>query len=51
MQELVEYYFNTDVMKAYYDQRRDDYYDGAGNTSPGIGDYDGSSMMAQQNMN
>ncbi|ENX31197.1 MULTISPECIES: hypothetical protein [Acinetobacter] len=26
-------------MKAYYDQRRDDYYNGAGNTSPGI-DYD-----------
>lgn len=38
-QELVDYYYNTDFMKAYYDQRRDDYYDGAGNTSPGI-DYD-----------
>ncbi len=38
-QELVDYYYNTDFMKAYYDQRRDDYYNGAGNTSPGI-DYD-----------
>ncbi|WP_312325791.1 hypothetical protein [Acinetobacter sp.] len=38
-QELVDYYYNTDFMKAYYDQRRDDYYDGAGNTSPDI-DYD-----------
>lgn len=38
-QELVDYYYNTDFMKAYYDQRRDDYYNGAGNTSLGI-DYD-----------
>lgn len=30
-QELVDYYYNTDFMKAYYDQRRDDYYNGAGN--------------------
>lgn len=29
-QELVDYYYNTDFMKAYYDQRRDDYYNGAG---------------------
>jgi len=30
-QELVDYYYNTDFMKAYYAQRRDDYYNGAGN--------------------
>src|SRR5690606_36780312 len=29
-QELVDYYYNTDFMKAYYDQRRDDYYNGDG---------------------
>lgn len=29
-QELVDYYYNTDFMKAYYDQRHDDYYNGAG---------------------
>ncbi|MCJ0927223.1 hypothetical protein MTX11_04305 [Acinetobacter lwoffii] len=29
-QELVDYYYNTDFMKAYYEQRRDDYYNGAG---------------------
>ena len=29
-QELIDYYYNTDFMKAYYDQRRADYYNGAG---------------------
>ncbi len=29
-QELIDYYYNMDFMKAYYDQRYDDYYNGAG---------------------
>lgn len=29
-QELIDYYYNTEFMKGYYDQRYDDYYNGAG---------------------
>ncbi|WP_180076281.1 hypothetical protein [Acinetobacter sp. YH12106] len=34
--QLVQAYYDSELMQRYYEQRYDDYYDGAGNTSPGI---------------
>ncbi|MGL3044558.1 hypothetical protein ACSJMR_05660 [Acinetobacter pecorum] len=34
--QLVQAYYDSPLMQQYYDQRYDDYYNGAGNTSPGI---------------
>lgn len=34
--QLVQAYYDSDLMQRYYEQRYDDYYNGAGNTSPGI---------------
>ena len=52
-QELVDYYYNTDFMKAYYDQRRDDYYNGAG--KPALIQYslvdDGTTMFDHSPVN
>ncbi|WP_179992640.1 MULTISPECIES: hypothetical protein [unclassified Acinetobacter] len=34
--QLVQAYYDSELMQRYYEQRYDDYYNGAGNTSPGI---------------